>query len=164
MAEWLNHEQWFELVRLFGPDDTANKAINAARKLDPEIAELESLRNSFDAEGYARLLWPRVLRALGIIGESGKGEKPGPKELGIPERELWWIIDRRLENGSRASRKWLALETDRREDLTYVPRDRLTPLVDWIDEHPEAARRAAALREIPPGFRAGLIGPVPPSG
>jgi hypothetical protein len=89
-------------------------------------------------------------------------DKRGAKELGIPEAELWWIIERRLENGSRASRKWLALETKRRENLTYVPRDRLTPLVDWIDLHPDAARQAAALRRIPPEFRAGQLGPIPP--
>jgi hypothetical protein len=69
-----------------------------------------------------------------------EGERRGAKELGIPESALWWIIERRLENGSRASRQWLADETKRREEYSYVPRDRLSPLVDWIDLHPEAAR------------------------
>jgi hypothetical protein len=89
-------------------------------------------------------------------------ERRGPKELGIPERELWWIIDRRLENPGAHSRKWLAQETERREGLDYVPRDRLSPLVDWIDLHPQAAERAARLRVIPPEFRAGTLGPIPP--
>jgi hypothetical protein len=89
-------------------------------------------------------------------------ERRGAKELGIPEVELWWIIERRLEMGSRASRKWLADETKRRQELTYVPRDRLSPLVDWIDGHPDAARPAARLRRIPSEFRAGTLGPLPP--
>lgn len=88
--------------------------------------------------------------------------KRGAKELGIPTGVLWWIVERRLENSSRASRKWLAAETERRSDLEYVPRDRLSPLVDWIDTHPERARSALSLRRIPSEFRAGKLGPIPP--
>jgi hypothetical protein len=91
-------------------------------------------------------------------------ERRGPKELGIPERELWWIIDRWLENSHAHSRKWLAGETDRRDGLDYVPRTRLSPLIDWCEDHEEAARRAARLRVIPAEFRAGKLGPIPPQG
>jgi hypothetical protein len=104
--------------------------------------------------------WGRLPRLDEAAGSSGP--ERGAPELGIPDRELWWIIERRLEKGERASRKWLARETKRRSDLDYVPRDRLTPLVDWIDEHPEGARRALSLRIIPSEFRAGKLGPVPP--
>jgi hypothetical protein len=87
---------------------------------------------------------------------------PASKAHGIPKRETLWIIERRLEDPQLASRKWLADQTREREDLTYVPRDRLAPLVDWIDEHPEAARSAVRLRRTPPSFSAGPLGPIPP--
>jgi hypothetical protein len=95
-------------------------------------------------------------------GDGGTGSTRGAKEKGIPDRELWWIIRRRLEKGDRVSREGLALETKQRSDLEYVPRTRLSPLVDWVDAHKERAREALRLREIPSEFRAGTLGRVPP--
>lgn len=129
-------------------------------------AELMTLRDgsltfalSFEhhEEFFWRLVWATHQ------GRGNLAAKRGAKELGIPEREFWWILERRLENGGKASRKWLALQTKERQDLTYVPRDRLSPFVDWIDAHPEAAREMRSLRRIPPEFRAGERGPIPPS-
>jgi hypothetical protein len=111
------------------------------------------------SEQYEELFWKLVW----LTHERGAKRERGAPELGIPDKELLWIIERRLENGDRASREWLAMETKRRTDLEYVPRPRLSPLVDWIDAHPEAARRALSLRTIPSEFRAGKLGRVPPS-
>ncbi len=127
----------------------------------PQPAELAKYGPAIN--GKAVLLSPRWGRLPPLDDDIAARDKRGAKELGIPERELWWIIEHRLENSDR-SRKWLARETKRRADLTYVPRDRLSPLVTWIDLHPDAARRAATLREIPPEFRAGKLGPIPPKG
>jgi hypothetical protein len=92
-----------------------------------------------------------------------ENEPRGPKELGIPEREMWWIIEKHLENPRKHSRHWLAEQTRERHDLDFVPRTRLSPLVDWVDSRPEAARHAARLRVIPQEFRAGALGWIPPS-
>jgi hypothetical protein len=111
--------------------------------------------------------WESLVDEFAPVEEPAGEPEPatrGPKELGIPERELWWIIERRLENGHTHSCAWLARQTKEREDLDYVPRDRLTPLVDWVDSHREAAERAARLGVIPSEFRAGKLGPVPRSG
>jgi hypothetical protein len=127
----------------------------------------EELVGAFGSRGlWARRPPPRweVLEAeFGPPPEKTGPARRGAKELGIPEREMWWIIERWLENSHAHSRESLAQETKRRQDLEYVPRPRLSPLVDWMERHREAAERAARLHEIPAEFRAGKLGPVPPS-
>lgn len=93
---------------------------------------------------------------------NGEDAKRGAKEKGIPKRELFWILERRLENGDKASGRWLEAETARRADLTRIPRDRLAPFVDWINTHPERARTMLDRREIPLEFRATRDGWAPP--
>lgn len=117
-------------------------------------------RTKWHITGYTRE-FGRLPRLDGE--DAAAATKRGARELGIPERELFWILERRLENGQRASRKWLALETKTRSELEYVPRDRLSPFVDWIDAHPDRAGRMRSLRRIPSEFRAGKLGPIPPS-
>jgi hypothetical protein len=165
MAEWLTDEQWLELVRMFGPKDTAQKAIDAARKIDPEIDELLALRNSFDAEGFARLLWPRVLRALrlnaGSSGPKSAADEKQDRELDgrldrwrIPTASFWYILEQRVKNGKLATVNALSEQTRRSPKLTFVGRTRVGQLVEWIDAHPEQARLAWTLHDIPAGFRA----------
>jgi hypothetical protein len=108
-------------------------------------------------ERYEALFWNLVWEA------HVQPARRGAKTLGVPERELWWIIERRLELGEDASREWLALQTKNRAEFEYVPRPRLSPLVDWIDAHKEAARSALRLRRIPSEFRAGKLGWVAPA-
>ena len=40
-----------------------------------------------------------------LTDDQVSGETRGAKELGIPEREMWWIIERRLDNTRSHSRE-----------------------------------------------------------
>jgi hypothetical protein len=136
---------------------------------DATVAALEGMaKNIRDAAareaelGDLQLERERDEAAKRRESDGRSSERRGPKQKGIPKREFFWIIERRLENSATHSREWLAQQTKERSNLEYVPRDRLSPLVDWIDLHPEAAERSARLRVIPSEFPAGTLGPIPP--
>ena len=160
-GDGLSHEQCAALIRVYG---TLDHAARAAVERSRELKDLYYSRQYWPEERFERYFWSRAAATLGFNGSEAKqqGSRRGARTLGIPKREFWWIIEKRLEKGERASRKWLASQTRRRQELTYVPRDRLAPLVDWVDAHKESARHASDLRRIPAEFRAGKLGPIPP--
>jgi hypothetical protein len=160
-GDGLTDEQYAALILEY---ETLDRAAYVAIERSQELKDVYRSRHRWPEERFGRYFWPRVATVLGF-GSDGEqqGSRRGAKTLGIPEREFWWILEKRLEKGERASRKWLARETGRREELTYVPRDRLASLIDWVDAHKESAHQALALRRIPPEFRAGKLGPIPPN-
>src|SRR5262245_19100033 len=93
-------------------------AARAAIRCSEELKDLYYSRHYWDRERFERYFWPRVAATLGFNGADSeqRGPRRGAKRLGIPEREFWWIVEKRHEKGERASRKWLAGETGRREE------------------------------------------------
>jgi hypothetical protein len=158
---WWDPDVIRDLIEHYGSIDAAVAEAKTRPGYDEELRRIGAQQLYGDESRQSELSshYMSVVVAALVDDEPAKR---GAKKLGIPTDELWWILERRLENGERASRNWLAAETKRRQDLAYVPRDRLAPLVVWIDMHPERARQALSLRRIPPEFRAGKLGPVPP--
>jgi hypothetical protein len=82
----------------------------------------------------------------------------------IPLPSFWYVLEQRVKNGKLAKVNALSEQTRRNSQLQFVGRTRVGGLVDWIDEHPEQARRALELHETPAGFRAtpeGVLVPRP---
>jgi hypothetical protein len=73
MAEWFTAEQRLALIRRYGlerPKTPEEMAIEEACELSSDVRELWATRaNWSDQDDFARLLWSRVFRVLGITGE-----------------------------------------------------------------------------------------------
>jgi hypothetical protein len=93
-------------------------------------------------------------------------EKPEPdarrERSRIPLSAFWLILEQRVKSGKLATVNSLSEQTRRRANVDFVGRTRVTKLVNWIDEHPEQARRAWELHDIPAGFRATRDGIIVP--
>jgi hypothetical protein len=67
-----------------------------------------------------------------------------------------------VKNGKLAKVHALSEQTRRNPNLPFVGRTRMKNLVAWIDAHPEQARHAWELHDIPAGFRATADGVIVP--
>jgi len=79
----------------------------------------------------------------------------------MPAKTFWKIFELGMahaeSDNETPSLRSIAETTKRREDLEYVPRDRVTPIVDWIATNRHRARGYWERREIPPPFRATVV-------
>ena len=86
---------------------------------------------------------------------------PGRKPQTMPAKTFWKIFELGMahaeSDNETPSLSSIAETTKRREDLEYVPRDRVTPIVDWIATNRHRARGYWERREIPPPFRATVV-------
>jgi hypothetical protein len=119
-----------------------------------------------DWPGYGRTKdWGRLppledatadrIREREVPGEPGR-----PFET-MPAKTFWTIYEMGLvhaeSNDEKPSLRAITETTRRRGDLEYVPRDRVTPVVDWIAANRRRARGYWERREIPPPFRATVV-------
>jgi hypothetical protein len=163
MADWFTADQRWALIRKYGRERPEEKAIEEACALSPEVCELWATKDepiwSGRQDEFAQLLWPRVLRALGILEDTPAGAPPlaEPKlderteRWRIPTSACWYILEQRVKNGEAVSVHRLSEQTRK---VKFVGRRRVQRLTDWIDANPERARHALELHDIPPEFRA----------
>jgi hypothetical protein len=76
MAEWFTAQHRWALIRRYGLDGSKTPeemAIEEACELSPEVRELWATRDKWsDRDEFSQLLWPMVLRVLGLAGDGGR--------------------------------------------------------------------------------------------
>jgi hypothetical protein len=78
MAEWFTEDHLWALMQRYGHENPEEKAIEEACERSSEVRKLWATRGepiwTNRQEEFARLLWPRVFRVLGITEDTPAGE------------------------------------------------------------------------------------------
>jgi hypothetical protein len=143
-------------VRYFGDEGHANPDPDNPPKHGPAI---NGNIAAHDCPPWERLPPIEAMDAA----ESGRRERELSGEAGRPPETMpittfWAIYEMGMAHATSddetPSLRAITETTRRREDLEYIPRDRVTPIVDWIAANRRRARGYWERREIPPQFRA----------
>jgi hypothetical protein len=139
---------------------TGENIQRAFEALRPQLMAVPESRPRIDAAAIAEYqiemraqAHERALRRV----NSTKGD-PGRPDKTMSSKTLLKILElslKRARSGTEEpSLRAIANRTERDAELDYVPRQRVTPIADWVAANQSRAERYLERSEIPPIFRA----------